>query len=168
MCLPEVCFVVFSLLSQMMIWHWCDPQGAGALGEKPSIIINLLRWFKMLHNAQTQCHLAHATQYCFHALVSVKLFIFGLLFSLHVFVFDTGANCKCVLWIDNPGQAQSRQFKIEGNIDRVQRHVLHNTVWGFLFIYLFLLQLHAAPHQCQFIQTPEPLLLTHTLTCCID
>lgn len=74
MCLLEVYFAVFGsgeLLSQMMTWHWCDPRGAAAaLGREPSKITKLLQSFKMLHNAQTQWHLARATQYCLRALVS--------------------------------------------------------------------------------------------------
>lgn len=103
------------------------------LGEETPqkvIIIKLLQWFKMLHDAH-KCRLARATfapPPC--PCLSVKLCSFGLLFSLHVFVFDTGANCKCVLQIDNPGQAQSLQFNTEGTIDRVQRLVLHNSAWG--------------------------------------
>lgn len=55
----------------------------------------------------------------------MKLCSFGLLFSFHVFVFDAGANCKCVLWIDNSGlKAESLQFRPEGSIDWVQRHVV--------------------------------------------
>lgn len=72
--LLEVRFAAFSSgswLSQMMTWRWCDPRGAAALGKKPSKIMTLLQWFEMLRGAQTQCHLARATQYCLHALVSL-------------------------------------------------------------------------------------------------
>ena len=114
--------------------------------------MKLLQWFKMLRGAQTRCHLARATQYCLRALVSLKLCSVGLLFSLHDFVFDTGANCKRAPWIGNPGRAQSLQFKTEGSIDRVHGLVLHNTAWGKIqtstfFLLFFKLQLKAAPHQ---------------------
>lgn len=102
----EVRLAVFSLLSQVMTWHWRDPQGAKAPGKKKQKNpIGCFSQFKMLSNAQNSGILPCATQYCLHALVSVKLCRLRLLFCFHDFVFDRRANCKIVLWIGNPGWA---------------------------------------------------------------
>lgn len=166
--LQEVRLAFFSLLSQMMTWRRCDLQGAAAPGKEPSKIMKLLQWFKMLLSAQTRCHLAHATQHCLRALVSrwnyAALDCYFLFMTLF---FDTGANCKCVLWIGNPGRAQSLQFRTEGSIDRVQRLVLHNTAWGKIqtsaFFFSTSIECSSSP-ECQFIQTPDLHIWLHSHT----
>lgn len=66
-----------------------------SLGREPSEITKPLHSFKMLHDAQTQWHLARATQYCLCALVSSWIYA-GLDCFLFMSLFLTQAQIVSV------------------------------------------------------------------------